>query len=524
MRTLALRIYLAVVTVLLLFALLTGWLAKRNLEREIERFQSQQSQQNNEDGRDAAWGELIENSLPGATTPEAEQREALLGWAQRLRMPLALDNAQGKRIATSPLLEDRLERRPELAAHLQSTRLTDGRVLWILRPGPFMGGRMRMNGPGAGFNGDMRGAPGAPSDQRSPGGPRNPPDGMRGPDDNFGARGGRSGPQGGPPPFLPNEPWLSPLGVILPAGWAGGAPELAIVLLMVFIAVAVGAWPVANRLTRRLKQLRHGVERFGEGQLQHRVEVEGKDEVADVARSFNQAAQRIEELVTAHRSLLANASHELRSPLARMKMAISMLGDVPPEHAGRLKAEIHQDIHELNDLVEEVLLASRLDARPTLDLQPVDVLGLLIEEAGRVGAEVDTENLPAALGSTPLRADERLLRRAVRNLLENARRYGRKGDAPAAVEVRLRMAPGKHLDILVEDRGPGVPAEQCERIFEPFYRMPGHAEHAGGVGLGLSLVAQIAQRHGGEVRCEAREGGGSRFVIRLPLAGQDIRP
>ena len=442
----------------------------------------------------------------------------------------ALDTL-GQRIATSPLLEERLERRPELAAHLQSTKLTDGRVLWILRPGPFMGGRMRMNGPGPGFNGDMRGTPGDP---------RNGPNGLRGPEDNVGARGrggpdggpGNSGPfaqqnkgpQGGPPPFLPNEPWLSPLGVILPAGWAGGVPELVIVLLMVFIAVAVGAWPVANRLTRRLKQLRHGVERFGEGQLQHRVEVEGKDEVADVARSFNQAAQRIEELVTSHRSLLANASHELRSPLARMKMALSMLGDVPPEHASRLKEEIHQDIRELNDLVEEVLLASRLDARPTLDLQPVDVLGLLIEEAGRVGAEVDTETLPAGLTSTPLRADERLLRRAVRNLLENARRYGRTGSAPAAVEARLRLSPGKHLDILIEDRGPGVPPEQCERIFEPFYRMPGHAEHAGGVGLGLSLVAQIAQRHGGEVRCEAREGGGSRFVIRLPLAAGVVKP
>ncbi len=507
MRTLALRIYLAVVTVLLLFALLTGWLAKRNLERELERFQSQQSQQNNEVDRDAAWGELIEKSLPGIDTPEAQQREALLDWAKRLRIPLALDNAQGQRIATSALLEERLERRPELAAHLQSTKLTDGRVLWILRPGPFMGGRMRMNGPGpsAGFNG--REGPG--------GGPGNPNGPFPRPN---------SGPPNGPPPFAPNEPWLSPLGVILPAGWAGGVPELAIVLVMVFIAVAVGAWPVANRLTRRLKQLRHGVERFGEGQLQHRVEVEGKDEVADVARSFNQAAQRIEELVTAHRSLLANASHELRSPLARMKMAISMLGDVPPEHATRLKAEINQDIHELNDLVEEVLLASRLDARPTLDLQPVDVLGLLIEEAGRVGAEVDTEHLPPGLASTPLRADERLLRRAVRNLLENARRYGHTGNTPAAVEVRLRMAQNQHLDILVEDRGPGVPAEQCERIFEPFYRMPGHAEHAGGVGLGLSLVAQIAQRHGGEVRCEAREGGGSRFVIRLPLAGRNIRP
>lgn len=498
MKTLALRIYLAVVTVLLLFALLTGWLAKRNLEREIQRFQSEQTQ-SAQDTRNAAWGELIENSLPGIDAPEALQRDALLDWSERLRLPLALDNPQGRRIATSALMTERLQRHPDLSNRLQSAKLTDGRTLWILRPGGPMPGPRRPPPDNSARDGDMRPSPGL-RDERD-------------------RRDGRDGRERDmrPPPFVPNEPWLSPLGVILPPAWAGGVPELLIVLVMVFIAVAVGAWPVANRLTRRLKQLRQGVERFGEGQLQHRVEVEGKDEVADVARSFNQAAQRIEELVTSHRSLLANASHELRSPLARMKMAIAMLDDVPPEHANRLKDEIQQDINELNGLVEEVLLASRLDARPTLDLQPVDVLGLLIEEAGRVGAEVDTEHLPPALAGTPLQADERLLRRAVRNLLENARRYGRTGTEPAAVEARLRISATQHLEILIDDRGPGVPPDQRDRIFEPFYRMPGHAEHAGGVGLGLSLVAQIAQRHGGEVRCEAREGGGSRFVIALPM-------
>jgi signal transduction histidine kinase len=258
------------------------------------------------------------------------------------------------------------------------------------------------------------------------------------------------------------------------------------------------------------------VERFGEGHLQHRVEVEGRDEVADLARSFNEAAQRIEELVSAHRSLLANASHELRSPLARMKMAVSMLADMPPERGAQLQQEIHEDIRELDALVEEVLLASRLDARPALDRQPVDLVGVLIEEAQRTGAQV---NVDPSQAQTQVQADERLLRRAVRNLLENARRYGR---APvdgedADVQVSVRQTKG-WLDIVVEDRGPGVPDAQRERIFEPFYRLPGHAEHAGGVGLGLSLVRQIAQRHGGSVRCDAREGGGSRFVITLPQA------
>ena len=108
--------------------------------------------------------------------------------------------------------------------------------------------------------------------------------------------------------------------------------------------------------------------------------------------------------------------------------------------------------------------------------------------------------------------DERLLRRALRNLLENARRYGG-NEVSVTLEHRARG-----VEIQVCDRGPGVPADQRERIFEPFYRLPGHAEQAGGVGLGLSLVKQIAQRHGGSVRCEARDGGGSCFVLLLPAS------
>ena len=112
----------------------------------------------------------------------------------------------------------------------------------------------------------------------------------------------------------------------------------------------------------------------------------------------------------------------------------------------------------------------------------------------------------------PYLGDDRLLRRAARNLLENARRYG-----GPDIRVQLTHGPG-HISLRVNDRGPGVPDDQRERIFEPFYRLPGHAEHAGGVGLGLSLVRQIALKHGGQARCEAREGGGSCFVIQLPVA------
>ncbi|MEO5733777.1 MAG: HAMP domain-containing sensor histidine kinase, partial [Rubrivivax sp.] len=192
--------------------------------------------------------------------------------------------------------------------------------------------------------------------------------------------------------------------------------------------------------------------------------------------------------------------------LARLKMAVSLIDSAAPEQRLALKREIDTDIAELDTLVEEVLLASRLDASASLDLsQPVALLPLMVEEAARTGALAEGNDLVVP-------GDERLLRRALRNLLENARRYGGND-----VDVGLR-AVGPVAEWRVCDRGPGVPDAQRERIFEPFFRLPGHAERAGGVGLGLSLVRQIAERHGGSVRCEARAGGGSCFVLALPLS------
>lgn len=471
MKTLALRIYLAVVAVLLIFALISGWLAQRHMDHERSQLQNQMVRSE----RAAAWAELLENSLPDVSRPESEQARVFLEWAQRLRIPMALDTPGGERLATSEEMLHRLAMFPGAEDTLVAVKLSDGRTLWMMR--------------GGAFRGRMSQGPMPPPSMMTPrGGPTSGP------------------PMGDGPPPRP-ESW-NPLTWIFPPMVAQGASALLVSLLALFIAVAAGAWPVANRLTRRLKALRDGVDTFGSGQLQHRVAVEGKDEVAEVARSFNDAAQRIEELVTSNRSLLANASHELRSPLARLKMAVSMMVDMPPEAAAQLRQEIHQDIAELDALVEEVLLASRLDAQTQLNKQPVDLLGLVTEEARRVDAEVQCDD-PTAVWTYS--GDERLLRRAVRNLLENARRYG----GGQGIQVELRRLDA-HIEICVSDHGPGVPADQRERIFEPFYRMPGHAEHAGGVGLGLSLVRQIAQSHGGSVRCDAPPQGGGRFTISLP--------
>jgi signal transduction histidine kinase len=285
-----------------------------------------------------------------------------------------------------------------------------------------------------------------------------------------------------PPPF-------APFGLLLTLG-------------LLALAVAVGAYPVVRRVTRRIERLKSSVEALGAGNLAARVEVSGRDEVAALAASFNRSAERIERLVAAHKQLLANASHELRSPLARIRMAVEMLQqDAKPQ----VRAEIERDIAELDALVDEILVASRLDAVDGIETrEDVDLLALAAEECARADATLD--GAPATV-----RGDPRLLRRLIRNLLENARRYGE----GSAIEVNLKSRAEGHVALTVCDRGPGVPEAERERIFEPFYRPSGAREGQGGAGLGLALVRQIARKHGGEVRCLARAGGGSCFEVTL---------
>lgn len=292
-------------------------------------------------------------------------------------------------------------------------------------------------------------------------------------------------------------PWRTPFGL----GW---------MIALVGVAVALGVYPIVRRITQRLETLQRGVQRWGEGDLSARVPEEGQDEVADLSKLFNASAERIEQLVRSHKSLLANASHELRSPLTRIRMGLELMGDRPSPTA---REEISRNIGELDQLIDEILLASRLDASEADmgTIEAVDLTGLAAEECAQVNAELDlAEGTDNATLTVP--GVSRLLRRAIRNLLENARRYG-----AGEISVELGSAGG-YATVRVNDRGPGVPAALRDRIFEPFYRLPGASERNGGVGLGLALVKSIAERHGGSVRCEDRPGGGASFVICLPVA------
>ena len=303
---------------------------------------------------------------------------------------------------------------------------------------------------------------------------------------------------------LPRPPrshsWRAPFGFF----WTLG---------LVAVAVALATYPIIRKLTRRLEQLQQGVEQWGSGALGTRVPVQGRDEVAFLAQRFNTAAERIETLVNSHKSLLANASHELRSPLARIRMGLELMAPASSASDQQARTELRRNIAELDQLIDEILLASRLDVpdAPMGTPELVDLIGLAAEECARVDAQLEGPQLAEPL---ELPAVARLLRRALRNLLENARRY-----SSGSITLTLQRDNQWAL-VQVCDQGPGVPPAERERIFEPCYRLAGASERDGGVGLGLALVRTIALRHGGSVRCTARPDGsaGACFELRLPLA------
>ena len=276
------------------------------------------------------------------------------------------------------------------------------------------------------------------------------------------------------------------------------------------VLIALLCYPVVRRLTRRLERLQSGVEALGSGDLTARVKVEGCDEVARLAQSFNSAAAQIEMLVGAHKLLLANVSHELRTPLSRLRLTAELLKEVADP---RRTADLEKDVTEIDALIEQILLSSRLDAVRELDIrEEVDLLALAAEEGTRC-AESDITGEPVVVCGDPA-----LLRRLIRNLIENAQQHG----APP-VEIRVRRQDQRAV-LTVSDGGPGIPASEQERVFTPFYRPRGTRSQ--GSGLGLALVRQIARQHGGwavaasseahpsaiEVTILADDSGAVRFV------------
>lgn len=279
---------------------------------------------------------------------------------------------------------------------------------------------------------------------------------------------------------------------------------------------------VAGPLVRRLRRLERTAQRITDGDLTARADVSSRDAVGSLAARFNAMADRVQALLEAQSELLQAVSHELRTPIARLRFGLQMLEDAPDDADRTARARaMEQDLDELDACVEELLLFVRVgDRARALDLQPVTVAAEaqeLIDRLPEPRPELRLVVEAAAPGARAL-ADGRYLRRALGNVLANAVRYAR-----STVVIRItRQAEG--LEVAVEDDGPGVPAADRERVFEPFARLDDSRSRAsGGHGLGLAIVRRILTAHGGSAVIEDTPGGGARVVTRWPIPAEDTQ-
>ena len=272
-------------------------------------------------------------------------------------------------------------------------------------------------------------------------------------------------------------------------------PELHIV---VFTLLAVLCWAFARHLTKPVRQLQIAVQNFGQGDLSARVRSDRKDELGQLARTFDTMADRMATLLTAERRLLQDISHELRSPLARLNVAIELArsDEDPDAHLNRVQKEADR----LNSLVGQLLQMTRAEGDiAAMRLQPVRVDELVADIAADAAIEAQQRGCRVEVtGLTPfeMNADPELLRRAFENAIRNAVRYTPEG---TAVEVTMEKS-GNCANIAIRDYGPGVPEDSLDRIFQPFFRVETDRDRlSGGVGLGLAIAKRAVELHHGRI-------------------------
>jgi two-component system sensor histidine kinase CpxA len=289
-------------------------------------------------------------------------------------------------------------------------------------------------------------------------------------------------------------------------------PEVHLTMLAV---LALFSFAFARHLTNPVRRLQHAVERFGKGDFSARVRSERKDEIGQLARTFDRMADRIETLLAAERRLLLDISHELRSPLARLSVATELArsngGD--QKHLDRIEKEAGR----LNSLVGELLQVTRAEGdQANLRRDEIALEALLDEIVQDVRVEAEARGCRVEFTSrepVTLEGDPELMRRAIENVVRNAVRYA---PAETAVEVSLRK-DGEQAVVSVRDYGPGVPAGDTVRIFDAFYRVDQDRNRSsGGVGLGLSIARRAIELHQGQISAR-NTAPGLLVEIRVPV-------
>lgn len=304
--------------------------------------------------------------------------------------------------------------------------------------------------------------------------------------------------------------------------WAELAPVRRVLLFVSAAALAlalVAGWFLANSLARPVSLVTSGVQAIANGDMTHRVPEVGADELGRLAQAFNSMSERLGRIEESRRAFVANAAHELRTPLSCLRALVEPLlsGAVTnPKEQAEFLGDIGREVDRLTDLAGDLLTLSELEAGRPLSLVTTDLHALLDRVRTRLlpmARKQEIEIRVSAPPDTTIRADLWKLERAVYNLVHNAVTF-----SPAGGSVHLTAEiQGGEIRISVVDQGPGIPQEDLPHIFERFYRSErSRSRERGGAGLGLAIASEILHGHGGQIRVESAAGEGTRFVAQLP--------
>lgn len=296
-----------------------------------------------------------------------------------------------------------------------------------------------------------------------------------------------------------------------------------VVATQLVLATLIGAavcLALAAYLTAPLRRLREAMTAYGSGDFSHRVAPSlgrRKDEIVDLAQALDTMAERIDALIGAQRGLLRDVSHELRSPLARVQVAVGLarqrVGNLADDELRRIDSEMER----LNELIGRIIDFSRLDAGlnpPRQDALRLEQIVADVVDDARLEAEAKGCRISCQLAeAAPIHGDAQLLASAVENVLRNALRH-----SPPDGTVSLTLShDASHWNIVIADQGPGIPVELQTRVFEPFFRVDDHRNPQGGIGLGLAIARHAILAHGGRIQLNNQTNGGLQVTLQLPF-------
>jgi signal transduction histidine kinase len=276
---------------------------------------------------------------------------------------------------------------------------------------------------------------------------------------------------------------------------------------LIVVTLLGAAYVFIRRTLSPLRILKAGVDQVGAGKLDHRIAQTGSSEFRDLAAAFNAMTQQLDRLLNSKEQLLLDVSHELRSPITRMKVQLEFLKDADARHS------LSGDLDEMEAMVTNLLESARLRHAAALNPETVAVDALI-----RSLAADFEEMLPGvvvgSLSNVSVQADPDKIRTVLRNLLDNALKHT--SDTGPPVSIAMVESPDT-IEIIVEDKGEGIPAAELPYVFEPFYRPDvSRSRKTGGYGLGLSLCKAIMDAHNGDIKIDSTVGEGTRATVRLP--------